>query len=211
MSDQIIKHLQSLSAALGTINQKVQRLENAAKAPQLPLSQDQEIDAIVGRRVPFNAVGTGVFDATLIGKKGQPIVIQVNSDGPFIQTAYPLITWTPTSPPSATNFGKWRPVCSANLNAQAVGQPAGVDLQDSIDISYEIQDGGNQRNLQNVPTPPLLSRFDKLLQLPTKMIWQASSVISVSITYRDINFNGAVPPDAGEISVILPGYRIVSM
>lgn len=210
MSDQIVKHLQQLSATLGTLNQKVQRLENAAKAPQLPLSQDQEIDGIVGRRVPFNAVGTGVFDLTLLGKKGQPINIQVNSDGPFIQTAYPLICWTPTSPPSATNFGKWRPVCSANLSAQAVGQ-SGVDLQDTIDISYEIQDGGNQRNLQNVPTPPLLSRFDKLLPLPTKMIWQSSSVISISITYRDINFSAAVPPDAGEISVILPGLRVVLM
>lgn len=204
---------QQISNALGAQNLKIKeltaRLEQVALASaKRRMTPQEEIDQIPGRRTETRIQGSVLFTATDAGKRGQPVTIQLSQDGPFIQTHYPLVGWKPVSPGGATYLNRWRPVSSLHLDTQAVGQPAGVELLDSIDISYEIEDGGSQRRFQNQASMPLFSRMDNLMALPVPVLWGANSPIIFTPTYESISFTSAVPPDQGELHVMFIGYRI---
>ena len=172
-------------------------------------AEDAEISRLEGRRIETRLTGSARFTATDEGQRGAPINIQISQDGPFIQTHYPLVLWRPSSPDAATLRGRWRPIASAHLNDQAVGNTA--ELLDVIDITYEIVDGGSQRNFQNQASLPLLSRLDCLMPLPIKTMWAPAALIQFYPTYSAIQFTSAVPPDEGELFVTIPGFRIVNM
>lgn len=171
-----------------------------------PRSITQEIDSIPGRRIFYTLNDRITFDAELAGRRGQPLVFNISQDGPFISTHYPLVLWKPIAPINATNFGAWKPVTSFPLPTQEYGG-------DVIDLSWEVDDSGSQRNFQNEATGPLFSRPDNLIPLPVPTLFAPNSVISVYPTYERIFFDGTaqVPTEEGELYWGWPGYKIVSM
>lgn len=194
------RQIKQLTIALNETREKLN--VNAMR----PRSIEDELNSIPGRRVPYMLTGKVAFDITALNTRGQPISFLVNADGPFIQTHYPVALWKPTSPVGATNLGHWRQVVSSNLPTQDIG--TGVDI---IDISYELIDGGSQRNLQNETSLPLFSRLDRPVALPVANQLAANSQLLFYPTYHAISFTGLVPPDRGELWVSIPGYRIVNM
>ena len=201
--------INDLTAQLSAIEAKNLLLEKfMASAPR---SITQEIDKIQGRRIFYNLNGVQTFGLNDDGRRGQPINFLVSQDGPFIMTHYPLAVWLPTQPNTATNRGLWRPVCPYPLPDQAVS--GGSDLnQDIISISYEIIDGGSQRNFQNLTSPPVLSTPMNMVPLPVPTLWTPNTTIQFTPTYNRILFNNSdIPPTEGQLVVALPGYRIVNM
>lgn len=200
-----------LTAQLSAVEAKNQLLEKImASAPR---SITQEIDKIQGRRIFYNLNGVQDFSISDDGRRGQPINFLVSQDGPFIMTHFPMVSWLPTQPTTATNRGLWRPVCPYPLPAQASGGAAPNNLnEDIISISYELIDGGSQRNFQNLPTPPVLSTPLNMVPLPVPTLWTPNSTIQFHPTYNRILFNNqVVAPTQGQLVVALPGYRIVNM
>jgi len=208
--------------ALGRIGGRIAQVEqdHAAIGAQMqlieklcsrPPSPTEEMDSIVGRRLFYSLTGVIAFTLADSGRRGQPISMLVSQDGPFIQTHYPLAIWRPSQPTTATNFGLWRPVSSWPLPAQAVPASAAFNLnEDIISLSYEMIDGGSQRNLQNLPVPPVLSRPDNLMPLPMPTLFEPNATVQFVPTYESIRFSDAVvPPTEGVLVVALPGYRIV--
>lgn len=194
-----LQALEAQQAAAGTIAQIV-----AAMKP--PRSVTQDIDAIDGRRIFYNLNGAISFTAADRGTRGQPITMLVSQDGPFIMTHYPLAWWLPNAPSTATNFGKWSPVSSTPLPTQEL---ANLDI---IDISYELVDGGSQRNFQNAASPPVLSRIDNLVPLPVPTLFTPNATVQFYPTYQSIAFAApATPTTGGSLVVALPGYRIVNL
>lgn len=179
-------------------------LEEAASAPR---SITEEIDALPGRRIVYSLVGRQEFDINQDGLRADPINFLVSQDGPFVMTHYPMVAWKPNSPAGATNFGQWSPISSWPLPAQQVAD------QDSINLSYELFDGGSQRAFQNEVVPPVLSRPDVLAPLPVPTLFAPNSNIQFFPTYEDIMFDAdaATPADGGVLVVALPGYRIVNL
>jgi hypothetical protein len=116
--------------------------------------------------------------------------------------------WKPSAPTTATQFGEWRTVVSAPLPTQ---QFPG----DAVDLSYELIDGGSQRNFQNEACPPSFSRPDNLVPLPVPTLWGGNSTIQFFPTYERIFFAPLVGPEvpttAGLLVVALPGFKIVSL
>lgn len=170
-----------------------------------------EIDAIPGRRIYYNLTGVNTFTIADDARRGQPITMLVSQDGPFIQTHYPMAIWRPSAPATATMLGLWRPVTAWPLADQfAVGTTDGDT--DIISISYEVVDGGSQRNFQNEPVPPVLSRPDLLVPLSVPTLYTPNTSIQFFPTYERILFNNTdVAPTEGTLVVALPGYRIVNL
>jgi hypothetical protein len=174
-----------------------------------PRSITEEIDSIPGRRIFYNFVDTIEFDISQDGLRGEPLNFLVSQDGPFIATHYPLVVWKPTAPDDATNFGQWSPVSSWPLPAQQNAD------QDRIDLSYEIVDGGSQRNFQNASAGPMFSRPDNAVPLPVPTLFAPNTVIQFFPTYENILFvvgaEGHEPTTQGELKVTILGYKVVNM
>ncbi|MEO6382478.1 MAG: hypothetical protein ABIO35_10890 [Nitrobacter sp.] len=169
-----------------------------------PRTITEEIDQIPGRRIETVLSGEVNFTATDEGKRGNPILIQVSSDGPFIMTHYPMALWRPIAPVNATNYQLWRPVSSYPLPTQVIGT-------DIIDIMYELQDGGSQRNFQNAPRAPLFSRPDNIVPCAVPTLWAPNAAIGFYPTYNKLTWNSATPPTQGTLHIDLIGYRVVNL
>jgi hypothetical protein len=182
-------------------NQLLRQLESQ------PRSISEEIDSIPGRRVFYNFVSSIEFDESQTGRRGDPLNFLVSQDGPFIATHFPLFTWKPSSPDDATNLGQWSPVSSWPLPTQQSAN------QDRIDLSYEVIDGGSQRNFQNAAAGPVFSRPDNAIPLPCPTLFAPNTVIQIFPTYEAIFFDGGAskPTTAGILVVTIPGYKIVNM
>jgi len=175
-----------------------------AELQSRPRSVAEEIDAIEGRRMEGTLSGEIQFTATDEFQRGAPITLQVSQDGPFVMTHYPMCVWRPSAPDNTTNLGRWRPVSTFPLPDQVVDT-------DMIDLLYELQDGGNQRLLQNEPRGPLLSRPDNIVPAPVPTLWSPNSVVLFIPTYLAFTWDSAEPPTAGILHVDIPGYRIVNL
>ena len=175
---------------------------------EVPKSITHELDSIPGRRIFYNLCGDQSFDAGDAGTRLQPVNFLVSQDGPFVMTHYPQVMWAPISPDNATNLGRWRPIYSWPLPDQVINS-------DVIDISYELVDGGSQRNFQNSPANPVLSNPNNLTPLPVPTLFTPNDTIQFFATLNAVNFSSGadveVPTTAGLINVVLPGYRIVNM
>lgn len=205
MADQTNAVLRGHRDAIQQLQAQVAQLVPIVQAlGDRPRTVAEEIDSIPGRRMEGTLDGSVTFTAADEGQRGAPIIIQVSQDGPFVQTHYPLALWLPTAPDNTTNFGRWRPVSTYPLPTQVVGT-------DIIDISYEMQDGGNQRLLQNAPRVPLLSTPENIVPCPVPTLWATNSAILFIPTYRSFTWNSGTPPTEGTLFVTIPGYRIVNM
>jgi hypothetical protein len=74
-----------------------------------------------------------------------------------------------------------------------------------------MQDGGSQRNFQNAPRGPLLSRPDNVIPCAVPTLWSPNSAIAFFPTYNKLTWNSAIPPTQGTLHVDLIGYRIVNL
>ncbi len=182
----------------------VQLQEVVSQLASRPRSVAEEIDAIPGRRIEAALCGSVSFDLTDLGQRGQPVIMQVPQDGPFVQTHYPMVLWRPAAPDNATNLGRWRPVSTFPLPDQVVDT-------DIIDIMYEMQDGGNGRLFQNEARGPLLSRPDNIVPTPVPTLWSPNTAVNLIPTYVAITWDSQVPPTDGELHVTIPGYHIVNL
>ncbi len=169
-----------------------------------PQSITDEIDKIPGRRIWYTLSGTVDFDVGVEFTRGEPVTLQVSQDGPFIATHYPHVIWKPIAPENATNFGRWRPVSSWPLPDQVVDT-------DIIDLAYEIQDGGANRNFQSAAVGPIFSRPDNLIPLPVPTLFAPNATIQFFPTYNQLTWDASTPPTAGQLQVDFPGYRIVNL
>lgn len=203
--------LNELVSQVSAIDAKNQLLEKLLASQ--PRSITQEIDKIKGRRIFYNLNANLQFTIADNNRRGQPANFLVSQDGPFIQTHYPFVVWRPSLPLTATNFGLWRPVQTAMLPDQASGGAVPENLnEDLISISYEIIDGGSQRNFQNLPTPPVLSTVHNMVPLPVPTMWTPNTTVQFFPTFHRILFNNQiVAPTQGVMAIALPGYRIVNM
>lgn len=183
------------------IRQLVQQINDLLARPR---TITEEIDMIPGRRIDTVLSGEILFDQTQLGTRGNQVLVQVSQDGPFVMTHYPQVLWRPTAPANATNLGRWRPVTTFPLPDQVVDA-------DIIDLSYELQDGGNQRNFQNAPRGPLFSRPDNIVPMPCPTLWAPNSALVLTPTYNSILFDAQVPPTQGALHVDFIGYRIVNL
>ena len=171
-----------------------------------PRTITEEIDNIPGRRIETVLSGEVTFTADAEGTKGNPITIQVSQDGPFVMTHYPMAVWRPTAPTNATNYQRWQPVSTFPLPTQ---QDADMDI---IDIMYELQDGGAQRNFQNAPRGPLLSRPDNIVPAAVPTLWSPNSALVFIPTYNKLSWgDSTVAPTQGTLHVDFIGYRIVNL
>lgn len=208
----IEQNLQKLSAALRILDRRSSQLQSVvqqqaallAELQTRPRTITEEIDQIPGRRIETILSGEVTFDITDEGKRGNPIMIQVSQDGPFVMTHYPMALWRPTLPTTATNYQRWRPVTTFPLPDQVVDT-------DIIDILYELQDGGAQRNFQNAPRGPMLSRPDNAVPAAVPTLWSPNSAIAFFATYNRLTWDSAIPPTQGTLHVDLIGYRIVNL
>lgn len=189
--EQMAKQIQALTQQVATLSSR-------------PKTVWDEINEIPGRWIESTLSGEVTFTAADEGKRGNPINFLVSQDGPFIQTHYPLCLWRPSAPTTATNFGRWRPVSTFPLPDQVVDT-------DIIDILYEIQDGGSQRQFQNAPRGPLLSRPDNIVPCPSPTLWSPNATILFTPTYLNLTWDGATPPTEGTLHVDFPGFRIVNL
>jgi hypothetical protein len=178
-----------------------------AQLESQPRSISEEIDSIPGRRIFYNFVGAIDFTIAQLRLRGEPINFLVSQDGPFVATHYPWAAWKPNAPTAATNFGQWSPVSSWPLPTQ---QSTG---QDRIDLSYEVIDGGSQRNFQNAAAGPVFSRPDNIIPLPCPTLFAPNTVIQIFPTYENILFDGSVDEETtgGELVFVIPGYKVVNM
>lgn len=202
-----------MAAAIRVLNARttqqqktIEQLTNALNEMlSRPRTITEEIDQIPGRRIDTIFSGEVTFDDSSEGTRGNPVLVQISQDGPFVMTHYPMVMWYPSAPDNATNYGRWRPVSSFPLPDQVVDS-------DIIDIKYELQDGGNQRNFQNAPRGPVLSRPDNIVPLACPTLWAPNSAIALTPTYLRVLFNdAAVPPTQGTLHVDFIGYRIVNL
>jgi hypothetical protein len=212
----IEQNLAKISAALRILDKRSGQLQSVvqqqaaliAELQTRPRTITEEIDQIPGRRIETVLSGEVVFDITDEGKRGNPILIQVSQDGPFVMTHYPMALWRPTLPTVATNYERWRPVSTYPLPDQVVDT-------DIIDLLYEMQDGGSQRNFQNAPRGPLLSRPDNVIPCAVPTLWSPNSAIAFYPTYNKLTWASTdpdyVPPTQGTLHVDLIGYRIVNL
>lgn len=168
-----------------------------------PLTVEEEIDGIEGRRIESTISDEITFTSADNGVKGRPLSFKVSQDGPFVMTHYPLCVWRPTSPDGATNFGRWRPVNSAQLPTQQV-------TTNFVDLMYDLFDGGPGRYLTDGPRL-VLSRTDNIVPCPVPTLFSPSAVIRFEPTYTNILFEGDPAPTQGTLHVDMIGYRIVNL
>lgn len=169
-----------------------------------PRSVQEQIDAIEGRRIEGTLSGEVTFTADDVGRRAAPIIFNVSQDGPFVMTHYPMALWRPSAPTNATNLGRWRPVSTYPLPDQVVDT-------DIIDILYELNDGGSQRQGQNEPRGPVLSRPDNIVPCPLPTLWSPNATIVFQPTYLALTWDATVAPTQGTLHVDLIGYRIANM
>jgi hypothetical protein len=204
-NDQLAGYIRGLTRKLneqsGLIGQMQKVITQLASRPR---SVAEEIDSIPGRRIEACLCGVVLFDINDLGQRGQPVIMQVPQDGPFIQTHYPMVLWKPTSPDNTTNLGRWRPISTFPLPDQVVDA-------DIIDILYEMQDGGNGRLFQNEARGPLLSRPDNIVPVPVPTLWAPNTAVNFIPTYNAITWNSDTPPTEGQLHVTIPGYHIVNL
>ncbi len=79
-----------------------------------------------------------------------------------------------------------------------------------------ILDAGSQRQAQNDPRGPVLSRPDNIVPCAVPTQWAPNASIKITPTYLAFLWNGgggagAVAPTAGVLHVDLIGYRIVNL
>lgn len=192
-------HLSSVNGnLLAAMTELIKRMDRR------PISPLEAIDALPGRRISYSYVAEVEFDIEDEGQAGTPAVFNVSQDGPFVMTHYPMVLWRPTAPDNATNFGRWRPVTSFPL-------PDQVYDTDVIDLSYQLVDGGSDRNMQNLPVGPIFSRPDNMMPLPMPVLYATAAQINFIPTYNQITFDGGTPPTAGILHVALPGYKIANL
>jgi hypothetical protein len=189
-----------------TIAQMAQALAELSSRPR---TVTEEIDSIPGRRIETIFSGEVAFDAGDENTRGEPVIINISQDGPFIMTHYPMILWYPTAPDDATNLNAWRPIASFPLPTQEVSG-------DLIDLKYEIIDGGSQRFFQNAPRGPMVSRPDNFAPCAVPTEFAPAAVINIVPTYMRFLWNGGggegqIAPTAGILHVDLIGYRIVNL
>lgn len=198
-------YLRGLNAKIERQNAVIVQLQGVVtQLASRPRTIQEEIDAIPGRRIESALVGSVLFDGSDEGQRGEPIIIQVPQDGPFIQTHYPLALWFPTAPSDAANLNRWRPVSTFPLPDQVVDT-------DIIDIMYEMQDGGNGRLFQNQPRGVLLSRPDNIVPVPVPTLWAPNTSINFTPTYLSFTWNSDPAVTQGELHVTIPGYHIVNL
>lgn len=200
LDPQTAAYIRKLGGALVALKAKVELLSGS----QRPLSVQEEIDAIDGRRMEGTLSGSVEFTAADEFSRGAPVTLNVSQDGPFVMTHYPMVVWTPNAPDNTPNLGRWRPVSSGPLPTQQV-------TTDFIDLMYELIDGGNQRQLQNAPRGPLLSRPDNIVPCPVPTLWTPASVLQFVPTYMAFTWSSDPAPTGGTLHVDIPGYRIVNM
>jgi hypothetical protein len=207
--NEVVQNLAARSRILESAVKKISadNAELLAKLESQPRSISEEIDSIPGRRIFYNFVDRVDFTSSQDGLRGDPLNFLVSQDGPFIATHYPMVAWKPNAPSTATNFGQWSPVASWPLPTQQNAN------QDRIDLSYEVIDGGSQRNFQNAAAGPVFSRPDNLIPLPCPTLFAPNTVIQIFPTYENILFaaGAQVPATGGELVIVIPGYKIVSM
>ncbi len=205
MSDQIQASLRvldkRLAQAVGVIQQQQAQIAALSSRPR---TITEEIDRIPGRRIETILSGEVTFTTDDEGRRGNPILLQVSQDGPFIMTHYPMVLWRPSAPTNATNLGRWRPVSTFPLPDQVVDT-------DIIDIMYELADGGSQRNFQNAPRGPVVSRPDNLVPCAVPTLWAPNAAINFTPTYLALTWDAAIPPTQGILHVDFIGYRIVNL
>ena len=201
--------LSPFKAKLDLLSQEVAMLKATGK----PTSPEDALNAIQGRRMTYWFVGTQTFTTAQDGLRGNPINFLVSQDGPFVLTHAPIAIWRPTLPTTATNFGRWRSISSWPSNS---GFPTQDDTtnntwtDDVVDLSWELIDGGSQRNMQNLPAPAAaLSTVNELKKLPCPTKFETNTTIQFIPTYENIVFGGATPTTQGTMVIALPGYRIV--
>lgn len=212
--DRVIRNIGAKAfSAIADINLKLAELGGAVDVLRRGGTGYPEIDEIEGRHIFYSLHGHQDFTIAENGLKGDGITMKISQDGPFVATHYPFVMWRPTTPANATNLGLWRPVFTWPLPAQAVSGGGIVDLnEDIISISYEIADGGSDRNFQNAAIPPILSSGNDFKKLPRWTLWTPNSVVVFTPTYRQIVFNQAETPSTGGVlEVVIPGFRIVNM
>lgn len=196
---QLIANQQAANQQISVLQQTIAALASR------PRSVQEEIDAIDGRRIESTLDGEITFTAANVGGRLTPIQLPVSQDGPFVQTHYPMALWRPSAPNTATNLGKWMPVTSFPL-------PTQQNTPDIIDILYEMEDGGNQRQFQNAPRGPLLSRPDNIVPCPIPTLWSPNTNIRFIATLCAVTWDhSAVAPTEGTLHVTIPGYRIVNL
>jgi len=174
-----------------------------------PMTVQDQVNTIPGRRIPYMLNQVQSFTASDAQTRAPAMNFLVSQDGPFILTHYPLVCWRPNAPSNATNFGRWSPIASFPLPATQLGTS-----QDIIDISFEVVDGGTQRNYQNMASGPgPLSRPDNIVPLPEWSVIAPNSVLQFVPTYEAINFAAAPAVDTtgGLLFVSFPGFRIVTV
>lgn len=196
--------LKSYKAAIQAMQQQIHVLHQMQVHGNRPLTVQEEIDRIEGRRMEGTLSGEIAFTEDDVGQRATPVTMNVSQDGPFVMTHYPMVVWRPTAPENTTNLNRWRPISTFPLPDQVVDT-------DIIDIMYELQDGGNQRLLQNEARGPLLSRPDNIVPCPVPTLWSPNSVVLFIPTFLSVTFNSETPPTDGILHVDIPGYRIVNM
>lgn len=197
--------IRNLAGGLAQARQQINTLTQQVNSlMSRPKTVWDEINEIPGRWIESTLSGEVTFTASDVGRRGNPISFLVSQDGPFVQTHYPLAVWRPSAPTNATNFGRWRPVSTFPLPTQVVST-------DIIDILYEIQDGGSQRQFQNEPRSPLLSRPDNVVPSPSPTLWSPNATILFTPTYLALTWDSATPPTEGTLHVDIPGFRIVNL
>jgi hypothetical protein len=201
-NDQLAAYIRGLTTNLQKQGLVIAQLQKALISR--PRTVQEEIDSIPGRRIEAALCGQVQFDESDLGQRGAPVMMQVPQDGPFIQTHYPMVLWTPNAPDNATNLGRWRPVSTFPLPDQVVDT-------DIIDLLYEMQDGGNGRLFQNAPRGPLFSRPDNIVPVPVPTLWAPNTSVNLIPTYQGITWDSAVPPTGGTLFVTIPGYHIVNL
>lgn len=210
----LIKKQNQQQANYDHICRQYAELENQLR--EQPKSPSQEIDAIPGRRIKYELTGSMTFDESNAGRRGTGIRLEVSQDGPYLWVGYPVVMWRPSAPSDAVNLGRWRPVYSWPLPLQSNFDGSESRNTDIIDISYEFQDSGSQRNLQNQPAPPLFSRPDALLPLPMITLLAPGTILEFTPTFHAIDFNpggdgGVGRTTQGTLVVSLPGFRVVNL
>lgn len=186
------------AAQMALMSQQISELKSADHDPR------KDLNRIQGRRIAYFLTGNQVFTAADDGARGSPINMLVAQDGPFIMTHFPVVMWRANLPTNATDFGRWRPVYDWPMPSQELST-------NFISISWELQDGGSQRNMQNESLPPMFSSPTRMHKLPEPTYFAPNSSVSFIPTYEDITFEGSEATTSGILKVSLPGFKIVNM
>lgn len=146
--------IQRLAQSNNALWAKVRELESglaAAKGPSggrslSPLTPVY-VEDIPGKRVPYTQVAQGTFSATSANTR-TAITFQVSQDGPFVCT-WVSAYWRVTSGSPTGGQGRWRPISSL-FALQPDGAGGTFTVPDVVDFEYEVQQGGADRNWQNI-------------------------------------------------------------